>query len=56
MQVHQIAKKSIEQFEITYNNVTFDCVLDIGINPFELMIGVKRHNFACVFQLLNANF
>lgn len=47
----RLQKKSIEQFEITYNNVTFDCVLDIGINPFELMIGVKRHNFACVLHI-----
>lgn len=43
-----LQNKSIEQFEITYNNITFDCILDIGTNPFELMIGVKNYNFACI--------
>lgn len=45
------AHKSIEQFYITYNKVTFDCILDIGTTPFELMIGVKSYNFAYVLKV-----
>ena len=43
--------KSIEQFYISFNNVQFDCILDIGARPFELMIGVLKQNFACTIQI-----
>ena len=44
-------RKSIEQFEIVYNQVKFDCILDLDSNPFELMIGTHNHNFACILHL-----
>ena len=47
----RLQNKSIEQFEIVYNNVTFDCILDVGANPFELMLGVKTYNFACILHI-----
>jgi len=38
--------KSLEHFQVSYNQIVFDCVLDIDANPFEMMIGVLRLNFA----------
>lgn len=43
--------KTIEQFYFKFNNVEFDCILDIGLAPFELMLGVKVYNFACVLKV-----
>lgn len=45
-------RKSIEQFEIIYNHVKFDCILDLDSTPFELMIGALNCNFACILHLL----
>lgn len=44
-------KKSLEEFTITYNNVEFDCILDVDSIPFELMIGAINHNFACILYI-----
>lgn len=44
--------KSIEQFYIVYNKVTFDCILDLDSSPFELMIGTRNHNFACILHIM----
>ena len=44
-------RKTIEQFYFKFNNVEFDCILDIGVRPFELMLGVKSYNFACVLKI-----
>lgn len=44
-------KVSIEQFSFTYNNVCIDCILDISTKPFELMIGILNHSWACIIQL-----
>ena len=44
-------KRSLEQFKLTYNKVTFDCILDIDANPYELMIGATRHKFACILKI-----
>ena len=43
--------RNLEQFNFTFNNVTFDCILDIDTLPYELMIGAARHNFACVLYI-----
>lgn len=43
--------KSLEQFDFTFNNVTFDCILDIDVNPFEMMIGVSGSYFACILYI-----
>ena len=43
--------KDIEQFTVKYNGVSFDCILDIGTTPFELMIGSSANNFACILQV-----
>lgn len=45
-------RKSIEQFQITFNHVKFDCILDLDSNPFELMIGALHYNFACILHIL----
>lgn len=47
--------RSLEQFKLTYNKVTFDCILDIDANPYELMIGAARHNFACILCIDSEN-
>ncbi len=39
-------KKSIEQFKIKYNAITFDCIIDIDAEPFEMIVGVLDLNFA----------
>ena len=44
-------KKSMEQFYVIYNHVQFDCILDISVQPFELMIGTLLHNFACILYI-----
>lgn len=43
--------KSLEQFEFTYRNITFDCIIDIDANPFEMMIGARGNNFACILYI-----
>lgn len=40
--------KSLEQFQFTYNKFIFDCILDIGASPFEIMLGISGKNFACI--------
>lgn len=44
-------KKDIEQFVISYNGFQVDCILDIGCEPLELMIGIKGSTFAYVLCL-----
>lgn len=43
--------KSLEQFNFTYNQIRFDCILDIDAEPFEMMVGALKHNFACILQI-----
>lgn len=45
--------KSLKQFHFIYNQIQFDCILDIDAEPFEMMIGALNHNFACVLQIRN---
>lgn len=44
--------KSMERFLISFNNVTFDCILNLDNQPFELMIGAIKHNFACIMHVM----
>lgn len=41
----------MEHFSFCYANVNFDVILDISTQPFELMVGTKRHNWACVMEM-----
>lgn len=43
--------KSLEQFYFTFHKVTFDCILDIGAHPYEMMIGATGSNFACILYI-----
>lgn len=45
--------KDMEQFGITYNDVDFDCILDISCTPIVLMIGTSKadENFACILPI-----
>lgn len=47
----QSKNKSLEQFDITFNGVAFDCIIDIGTTPFELMIGANGFSFACILYI-----
>lgn len=47
----QKERKDIEQFVVPYNGIQIDCILDIGCDPLELMIGIAGRNFACVLYL-----
>ena len=40
-----------EQFICNYANVTFDVILDIDTIPFEMMIGAKGFQFACIILI-----
>ena len=44
-------RKSLEHFELAYNKVQFDIILDIGSVPFQMMIGAKHQNLAFVLEL-----
>lgn len=43
--------KSIEHFNIEYNHVQFDIILDIGTTPFQMMIGAVHHNLAFILSI-----
>lgn len=42
-------EKCIEHFSFVIKEVVFDCILDIGISPFEMVVGVLKSKF--VFTL-----
>lgn len=44
-------KKSTEHFIITFKNVKFDCILNLDAEPYELMIGAWKYNFACILHI-----
>ena len=44
-------QQDMEQFTVSYNNIAFDIVLDIGSTPFELMVGAVHHNWASVMEM-----
>lgn len=46
-------KKDMEQFQVTINDVVFDCILNIGPKPFELMVGAINYNFSCILYVKN---
>ena len=41
----------MEQFRVSVNRITFDCIFKIDCRPYELMIGVHEHNFACLLHI-----
>lgn len=47
----QRQKKDIEQVVVSYNNVQFDYIFDMGCEPFEFMIGAVGKNFARVYRI-----
>lgn len=44
-------QQSIEQFYVTYNNIKFDVIFDIGVIPYELLIGAVNHSWACTLKI-----
>lgn len=43
--------KDMESFGVTYANTIFDIIIDISNNPFEMLIGAKSINYACVLEI-----
>lgn len=43
--------KSLEEFDFIFKDITFNCILDIDANPFEMMIGANGNNFACILYI-----
>lgn len=41
----------MNQFSVTYNDVEFDVIYDVGCTPFELLIGAKYINLATTVQI-----
>lgn len=48
-------KKNVdrEHFIVTYNSVVFDVIFTIDTTPFKLLIGAKKHNWACLCEMEN---
>lgn len=45
------SKKDMEQFQVTINGVIFDCIINIGSQPFELMVGTINYKFSCILHI-----
>lgn len=46
-----VCEKDIEQVVVSYNGVRFDCIFDMGAEPFEFMLSAVGKNFARVYQI-----
>lgn len=44
-------RKSLEQFDFVYNDIKFDCIIDIDAHPFEIMVGALKYNFAFILYV-----
>lgn len=44
-------RMDIDEFTFAFNHVEFSCIFDIGRNPYELLIGAKKYNWACVLTV-----
>lgn len=45
------ANKDIEHFKVHYSNLEFDIIYDIGVSPYEMLIGAINANWACVLKI-----
>ena len=43
--------KDIEEYYFSFNKIRFHAILDIGIEPFQLLLGTINHNWACVLNV-----
>lgn len=43
--------QDIDEFTFTYNTVQFCAIIDIGIEPFQILLGATNHNWACVLNV-----
>lgn len=43
--------QDIDEYYFTFNNVRFNAILDIGTEPFQLLLGTINHNWACVLNV-----
>ena len=43
--------QDIDEFDFVYNRINFVCIIDISNAPFQMLLGAKLHNWACVINI-----